>query len=219
MTSCDMPSTKAPNATARPIDLEYGNRDQITPSASSSLTPDEPRSKAVTPTLRRSLEIEDAVPRHRTFHTPRIWTKLEAKLPTPLSKSSRKVVNWIKGPAIPRTYSITPFFERVQTLPARLLARLPQWARLGIYVVAFIVWAVIFGVILTNYSLPSNIGGFGAPVALSCVTNLWYVLYTDDDTSMLTDLQAQRSIMWPRRSKLSAFCQLFLRIQLSRRLP
>jgi hypothetical protein len=172
-----MPSKSAANATAIPIeiDVEHGNHDAITPSASSSFTPNEPRSKAATPTLRRSLEVEDVAPRHHTFQTPRIWTKLEARLPAPVVRSSHKVVGWIKGPVPPRPYHIAPVFERLQTLPVRLLARLPRWIRSCIYAAAFVLWAVLFGVVLTNYSMPTNLAGFGAPVALSCVTNLWQV--------------------------------------------
>jgi hypothetical protein len=168
-----MPSKSAANATTVPIDLEHGDRDAITPSASSSLTPNEPRSKAATPTRRRSLEIEDVAPRHHTFQTPRIWTKLEARLPAPVVRWNHKVVDWVKGPVPARPYYITPLFERIQTLPVRLLARLPRWVQAGVYAAAFVLWAVLFGVIITNYSMPTNLAGFGAPVALSCVTNLW----------------------------------------------
>ncbi|KAF2034629.1 hypothetical protein EK21DRAFT_56046 [Setomelanomma holmii] len=165
-------TSKGPStATTVPIDLEHGNRDQITPSASSSLTPDGPRSKAATP--RRSLEIEEVVPRQRSLKTPRICTRLEGKLPEPIVRCGRTVAKWLEGPKPPRQHRIKPLLEWVQTFPARLLGRLPAWARLLVYIVLFVIWAVAFGVILTNYSLPSNIGGFGAPVPLSCVTNLW----------------------------------------------
>jgi hypothetical protein len=169
-----MPSDKTA-AHATTIDLEHGNRDQITPSASTSFTPDEPRSKAATPTPRRSLEVEDAVPRQQTHHVSRVWRRLEAKLPAPVARSNRKLVEWMKGPEPPIRHHINPIFERLQTLPVRLLARLPRWIRVCIYAVGCMLWAVLFGVILTNYSLPTNFAGFGAPVALSCVTNLWYV--------------------------------------------
>lgn len=165
-----MPTKDGPRATTR--DLEHGDRDAITPSASSSLTPEEPRSKAATPTTRRSLEVEDA-PLHRSVLRRRVWLKLETKLPAPVARCSRKVSGWLKGPEPPRTYRITPIFERVQTIPTRALARLPQWARLGMYLGGFVLWAVLFGVILTNYSLPTNFVGYGAPVPLSCVANLW----------------------------------------------
>jgi hypothetical protein len=169
-----MPSKNAPRATTVPVDMEHGYRDQITPSASSSLTPEEPGSKAATPTPRRSLEIEEHVPRHRASHTPRTWARFETKLPAPVARYSRVVVNWIRGPEPPRAHHINPLFERIQTFPVRQLARLPRWARGCVWIVAFVIWAVLFAVILINYSLPSNIGGFGAPVTLSCVTNLWY---------------------------------------------
>jgi hypothetical protein len=168
-----MPPKNVANAITVPIDLEHGDRDQITPSASSSLDPDGGRSKAATSTPRMSFEVEDVAPRRRKHHTSRIWTKLEAKLPAPLIRWNHKVLIWIKGPESPRIYHITPLFERIQTLPVRLLARLPRWMRACIYAIAFVLWAVLFGVILTNYSMPTNLAGFGTPVALSCVTNLW----------------------------------------------
>jgi hypothetical protein len=169
----DMPSDKA-TAHASTIDLEHGNHDQITPSASTSFTPDAPRSKAATLTPRRSLEVED-LPHQQTRHISRVWTRLEAKLPAPIVRWNHTLAGWIKGPEPPTRYRINPIFERIQTLPVRLLARLPRWIRVCIYAVACVLWAVLFGVILTNYSLPTNFAGFGAPVPLSCVTNLWYV--------------------------------------------
>jgi hypothetical protein len=173
----DMLSDKTADATT--IDLEHGRRDQITgttPSASTSFAPDEPRSKAVTPTLRRSLEVEDTEPRQHTHQVSRVWRGLEAKLPAPVARWNRKSVAWIKGPEPPIRHRINPIFERIQTLPVRLLARLPRWIRACIYAVGCVLWAVLFGVILTNYSLPTNFAGFGSPRALSCVANLWYVL-------------------------------------------
>jgi hypothetical protein len=212
-----MPS-KGPNAaTTASIDLEHGDRDRITPSGSSSLTPDGPRSKAATP--RPSLEIEEVVPRHRARHTQRIWMRLEAKLPAPVRKCGRQTVAWLEGPKPPRKHCIKPFFECVQTFPARLPGRLPAWARLIIYIVLFVIWAVIFGVILTNYSLPSNIGGFGAPARLSCVTNLWYVYEHYVLEVCLISRQVKPPVLRPRWSQLPALRELVLFIQLPGRLP
>jgi hypothetical protein len=174
MSPRDMPSKNAPHATTVPVDVEPGYPDHITPSASSSLTPEEPRSKAATLIPRRSLDIEEHVPRQRASHASRTWARLDTTLPAPVIRYSRAAVNWIKGPEPPRAHRINPLFERLQTFPARQLARLPRWARACVWIVGFVIWAVLFAVILTNYSLPSNIAGFGAPVTLSCVTNLWY---------------------------------------------
>jgi hypothetical protein len=170
-----MPSKHAPHTTCTtvPMDVEHGHGDHITPSTLSSRTPDEPRSKAATPTPRRSLEIEETAPRHPTCRAQQTWARLGAKLPAPIARCSRGVAKWIRGPEPPRVYRIAPLLERIQTLPVRRLARLPPWALVCMYMTAFVTWAVLFAVILTNYSLPSNIGGFGAPVTLSCVTNLW----------------------------------------------
>jgi hypothetical protein len=203
MASRNAPSKRGPAATTAPlpVDLEYGSHDQITPRASSSLTPDEPRSKDVTPTPRRSLEIEDVGSRNRSIRRPRLWMRAEQKVPAPIARWSRKAVNWIRGPAPPRSYRITPFFESVQTLPVRLLAHLPQWVRACIFTVAFVLWVVIFGVILSEYGLPSDIGGLGPPVRLSCVDNLWYVgFFSKTAREYQTDSsQAKPSVVRPRR--------------------
>jgi hypothetical protein len=169
----DMSSKPAANATTAPVDLEHGCRDDITPSVSSSPTPDGSGSKAATPTPRRSLELQDVAPHHGEFHAPRMWTRLHAKLPAPLLRLNHQAGLWLKGPEPPKIQRITPLLERIQTLPVRLLARLPRWMRVCIYLTTLVVWAVLFGVIITNYSMPTNLAGFGAPVALSCVTSLW----------------------------------------------
>ncbi|KAL5117195.1 hypothetical protein ACEQ8H_004883 [Pleosporales sp. CAS-2024a] len=85
----------------------------------------------------------------------------------------RKVADWIRGPQPPKRHSITPLFEHMQTLPVSVLARLPRWIQASIYVAAFVLWAVLFGVILSKYSTPPNLAGYGAPLRLSCVNTLW----------------------------------------------
>ncbi|KAF1945497.1 hypothetical protein EJ02DRAFT_509466 [Clathrospora elynae] len=156
--------------TTVPGDVEDGtngghNHDRIV-SRSSTLSQEGTRSKTVT--RRRSLDIEEVEPRHRSWHR-----RVAQCTPAPVARWSRKGVSWIRGPEPPSVHRITPFFERWQTLPVRLLARLPQWLRICIFGIACILWVVVFAVILSDYSLPSNIGGFGAPVKLSCVNNLW----------------------------------------------
>jgi hypothetical protein len=103
----------------------------------------------------------------------RIWARVEERVPAPVSRCCRKIVKWTRGPEPPKIYHVVPVFERAQTLVVRLLARIPLWARLCIYILAFVLWAVLFGVLLSKDSLPKNIAGFGAPVRLSCVTSLW----------------------------------------------
>ena len=161
---------KSAVATTSPVhdDIE---RNQTTPGSSSSATPNHDRSKNATP--RRSLDFEDVVPHQPSSRPERTWSQFVAKLPAPVTRHGRKVGDWVKGPQPPRPHTIKPLLERVQTFPVRLLVRLPSWGRLVVYAVAFVVWAVLFAVILTNYSLPTNFAGFGAPVALSCVSNLW----------------------------------------------
>ncbi|KAF1845912.1 uncharacterized protein K460DRAFT_338648 [Cucurbitaria berberidis CBS 394.84] len=177
MAAHDIPSNIARNTTTAPVDLdvEHGthDHDRITPSGSSSSTPDDSGSKAATPNARRSLEIEDARPRHRSMFGSRWRRSVGDKIPAPVARYGNKMVNWIRGPQPPRTYRIAPFFERWQTFPVRLLARLPKWLRICIYAISCILWIILFGVILSDYSLPSNFGGVGAPVSLGCVSSLW----------------------------------------------
>ncbi|KAL1793214.1 hypothetical protein ACET3X_008196 [Alternaria dauci] len=111
---------------------------------------------------------------HRQSRRTLPWTrKLGECTPAPVARWSRKAVEWVQGPKPPSRYTITPFLERWQTLPVRLLARWPEWVRTCIYAIACVVWIVIFAVVVSDGALPSDIGGFGAPVKLSCVNNLW----------------------------------------------
>lgn len=165
----------AATATAAPADLEAGgSRDQIAASGSASFTPDDTLSKAATP--RRSLEFEDRQPTRRSFVT-KTWRKAEGRLPAPLMRWSRKAIGWIKGPEPPLSHRINPLFEPIQTYPARLVARLPKPVRFGLFAAAFIFWVVLFGVIISDFSLPSNLAGYGAPVRLDCAAQLWYALH------------------------------------------
>ena len=199
----------AATATAAPIDLEIGgSRDQIAASGSSSFTPEDTLSKAATP--RRSLDFEDRQLQQRSFVTKTL-RKAERILPAPVTRWSRKAIAWIKGPEPPALHRISPLFEPVQTYPAHLVARLPSQARLCLFVTAFILWVVIFGVIISDFSLPTNIAGYGAPVRLSCAAQLWYV-----KTERLMGfgyidcLQAQCTKLRYRRTKLPTFRRLHI---------
>ena len=158
-------------ATAAQVDLEVGgSRDQIATSGSSSFTPDDTPSKAATP--RRSLEFEDRQPARHSFVT-KTWRKAENTLPAPVRRWSRKAIGWIKGPEPPVLHRINPLFEPLQTYPARLVARLPKPVRFGLFAVAFTLWIVLFGIIISDFSLPTNLAGYGAPVRLGCAAQLW----------------------------------------------
>jgi hypothetical protein len=164
-------SAATATATAAPVDLEIGgDRDQIATSGSFTSTPDDTPSKAATP--RRSLEFEEYQPRQRSSIT-KAWEKAERRLPTPVTRWGRKAINWIKGPEPPTLHRINPLFEHIQTFPARLVARLSKSLRFCLFAAAFILWVVLFGVIISEYSLPTNIAGYGAPVRLGCVAQLW----------------------------------------------
>lgn len=112
--------------------------------------------------------------RHRWHDTPR-WRAVKSRMPAPLTRCSRVAWNWLKGPKPPRPNSIKPLLEPIQTFHTRLLARLPRFIRFCIFICAFLIWIVSFGVVLKNRSLPNNIAGFGAPIKLTCTNKLWYV--------------------------------------------
>lgn len=156
------------------MDLEAGRgSDQIATSGTSSYTPDIAPSKAATP--RRSLDFEEPQqPRQRSF-VSMSWRRMEEKLPGPLMRGFRKSCAWIKGPETPVLHRIVPLFEPVQTFPARLVARLPKTVRFCLFAVGFVLWVVLFGVIISSFSLPADLAGYGTPVRLGCAAQLWCV--------------------------------------------
>ncbi|KAF1953990.1 hypothetical protein CC80DRAFT_595524 [Byssothecium circinans] len=151
------------------VDVENGDRIELDSSATSS---QHGISKNATPARRRSEDL-DTHARGRWHDTPR-WKTIERKLPTPVTHYARKVGLWFQGPQPLRSNQIKPFFEPVQTFHTRLFARLPRFVQTCIFVCAFVLWIVIFGVLLSNHGLPKDIAGFGAPVKLACSNKLWY---------------------------------------------
>ncbi|ORY11250.1 hypothetical protein BCR34DRAFT_330436 [Clohesyomyces aquaticus] len=154
MTQSDMRS-KSPEPTT--VDLEYGDGPTHNPPVRAT---DEPSSEthAGTP------EINGSQP----------WSRLEKfRLSHPVAKKLHGVVQWFQGPEPHTTYCIRPIFERVQTVPLRLLHRLPKAARAGVLLVTFGLWVALFVVVISRFSLPKDIAGFGAPVRLACTARLW----------------------------------------------
>lgn len=101
------------------------------------------------------------------------WSTVEQQLPAPIVRCGRKLIDWVKGPVPRHTYTINPLLKPAQETPIRLLRRLPWWVRVCVYIIACILWIVLFALLLTRFSLPSDIAGFGPPLSLSCVANLW----------------------------------------------
>jgi hypothetical protein len=168
----------------------------------------------------RGQSIELIAPHRQSSHTSPWGKKMRARTPAPVARWSRKVVEWARGPKPSSKYTITPFLERWQTLPVRLLARLPAWMRICVYFAACLIWIVIFAVVLSDGGLPSDIGGFGAPVKLSCVNNLWYgfLFYAPS-----CDICADRHQAFPRklrtrRPQLLPLLQCLVFVQLPRRM-
>jgi hypothetical protein len=155
----------APGATF--TDIEHGPQQQNDASLS---TTGADSSQTVTPESQRSL---DYVQQHQTYLAAQ-WDRIRERIPAPVVHYTGKAVAWIKGPQPPKTYHINPLFENIQRLPIRILARLPKTGRIGILCLAFAIWIVVFGVIISDYSLPTDIARFGAPVRLACTSRLWY---------------------------------------------
>lgn len=148
------------------VDLEDG--DDISRSAPIELGES---SKSITPDTRLSREYDQSDSQeHSSSRRQKLWNRI----PQPVARPLRKAVVWIKGPQPPTAHRIKPLFEPVQTFPARLLGRLPKALRFCVLFLAFFLWVVLFGVILSTFGFPKDIAGYGAPVRLSCINRLWY---------------------------------------------
>lgn len=154
-------------------DLEHGRPTQ---SVSSLAIAEAESSQTDIPETRRSLEYADSTSHNYIYS--KWWRKTVDKVPQPIARVAGKAVQWAKGPRPPQIYYIKPLLEPVQTFPIRGLSRIPKLARIGLLAVLFLLWIVLFGVILSKFGLPTNIGGFGAPVRLSCIARLWYAIHT-----------------------------------------
>lgn len=195
MAACDTPERAVPET----IDLEHGtkrdpSRDRVAPNGQN---------------------LDAVAPHRQSSHTPQWRKRFSARTPAPVARWSRKVVDWVRGPKPPSRYTITPFLERWQTLPVRVLARLPEWLRICVYAAACIVWIVVFAVVISDGGLPSDIGGFGAPVKLSCVNNLWYAFPsytpscqhgTDRRQAFSRELRTRRPQLLPLLQRLVRLC-------------
>lgn len=97
--------------------------------------------------------------------------------PEPFSCTLSGICAWVKGPPYPHRYQITPWLQRWQTAPGRLVERyLPStrakvWLLLG----CICTWGVIFLSILHSSVVGQQVSGYGVPVKLSCHARLWYV--------------------------------------------
>jgi hypothetical protein len=171
------------------LDLEHG-----TPSSgrtSDDITAIPLRASKTAVSSVQPLDVLEPQPQPKLLARPRSW--ISTHTPAPLTRCCRKVTAWIKGPVPPRTHHITPFFERAQTYPSRLVARLPRGVRACVYAAACMLWVVLFGTIITQFGSSGNPiedggQGLGTPIKLSCVASMWYA-YLEQMCSVLAVLK------------------------------
>ncbi|EAW12763.1 LCCL domain-containing protein [Aspergillus clavatus NRRL 1] len=98
------------------------------------------------------------------------------------SKASKKcsfslsgIWAWVKGPAQPRKYHITPLLPRWQAAPARLIERyFRSTVAKGVLLLScLILWGAVFVASLNSTIAGSEISGYGNPIKLSCHSRLW----------------------------------------------
>lgn len=97
-------------------------------------------------------------------------------VPKPVNRVVNSIATWIKGPQPPRPYKITPFFPAIQTAPPRLLDKyVPKRKHKGWLLVAFYaLWLLCFSLVLRKSAFSSDIGDYGSPVRLTCLSRFWY---------------------------------------------
>ena len=117
--------------------------------------------------------VDHAPPSKRKWHETPFWDRLKSSIPAPIAHRAARVGSWLNGDGQSKPNSIVPLFAPVQTFHVRKFAQLPKLARAGILICVFMLWLVVFGVLLSKDSLPSDIGGFGTPIRLSCTARLW----------------------------------------------
>ncbi len=107
--------------------------------------------------------------------SPKALAFLRYLLPPRLRQLCSTSSSWIKGPQPPRPYKIKPIFERAQTAPMRLLHRwVPQrHQRVLLLASYFVLWLLCLIVALHTSASKPEIGGYGPPIRLSCISRLW----------------------------------------------
>lgn len=99
-------------------------------------------------------------------------------LPPRVRRGWVATLKWLRGPQPPRQWTITPYFEEVQTYH---LKALEQWApkkkqKFWLLVGFYCLWLLTFSIMLWRSAFAGDVRGYGKPAVLSCATRLWYVL-------------------------------------------
>lgn len=158
-----------PKAKPSIMALDYDIEPALPPHAHSAI----PSRASKGPSATAEHELLPASSPEKKWHESAAWKKVQDRIPAPIARHARRAVCWLKGGEAPKTNVIAPVLARIQTAHSWQFARLPQLARACLFICAFMLWLVVFGVVLSKNSLPGDIGGFGAPVRLSCTARLW----------------------------------------------
>jgi hypothetical protein len=153
------------------IDLENG-APRHSPSSDGSAAGTSELTSPAEPTRRSPVDNFEEHP--FLVHSPKQFSSFE-HLPMPMGKVLRAFSTWLKGPQPPRPYHIEPFFGRVQTAPTKLFAvYIPKIRhRIWILMAFYTIWLSVFIFILHKSTSTGEIGGYGSPVRLSCISRFW----------------------------------------------
>lgn len=97
-------------------------------------------------------------------------------VPRPVQRVVNSIATWVKGPQPPRPYKITPFFPAIQAAPPTLLNQyLPKRKQKAWLLVAFYaLWLLCFSLVLRKSAFSTEIGEYGSPTRLTCLSRFWY---------------------------------------------
>jgi hypothetical protein len=96
------------------------------------------------------------------------------RYPASSRSTLESIINWIRGPDIPRAYRIQPF-KWLHVAPSRIMDECLPNRRLRIcaLLVLYLLWGVIFLLLLRTSVIGENDSSHGPPVRLDCTSTLW----------------------------------------------
>jgi hypothetical protein len=98
------------------------------------------------------------------------------RYPTSSQFTLESIINWTRGPDIPRAYRIQPF-KWLQVAPSRIIDKyLPnRRRRICALLVLYLLWGVTFFdlLVISVIGIGRNDSSHGPPVRLDCTSTLW----------------------------------------------